>query len=148
MPNTVFKKPNAQWEQCFTITDILFQVMWGKTVASVYGMTNTELSVKHAVSLENWETRDFGNKTRFFPFTRTAGSVSELVHYLEQWNPTNVVSLMFPWIALKSIGKKREIKLRGELFIFFCRRNENESFEQWQNLSFKLPGNGCSIAFH
>lgn len=44
--------------------------------------------------------------------------MAELVHYLKQWNQANVVSLMFPWIALKSIGKKRDIKLRSELFIF------------------------------
>lgn len=44
--------------------------------------------------------------------------MTELVHYLEQWNQANVVSLRFPWISLKSIGKKKEIKLRSELFIF------------------------------
>lgn len=44
--------------------------------------------------------------------------MSELVHYLEHWNQANVVSFLFPWISLKSIGKKKGIKLRSELFIF------------------------------
>lgn len=62
-------------------TSILFQVMWVKTVASVYGITNTDLLF--GVSLENWDARILETKP-IFSLTWAAVWVSELIHCLEQ----------------------------------------------------------------